>query len=254
MIPALKAPIVLVHGVLGYSEFRMGPLTLVRYFSGASELLRSAGNRVLLPWLSPTAGVAARAAQLRTFLEREVPNEHVHLIAHSMGGLDSRYMITRLGMAKRVLTLTTIATPHRGSSFADWCVSRFGRVFKPLLEWFDMPAEAFFDLTTERCRQFNEQVPDDDGVRYFSVAGKHDGRFNTPEWLLPYHIVLSAEGPNDGIVSVASATYGDNIDIWEGDHVSLVSWNNRIAQARKNIPDRTADYARLLQRLADEGF
>jgi triacylglycerol esterase/lipase EstA (alpha/beta hydrolase family) len=33
-------------------------------------------------------------------------------------------MITHLGMAKKVRTLTTIATPHRGSPIADWAISK----------------------------------------------------------------------------------------------------------------------------------
>jgi len=40
-----------------------------------------------------------------------------------MGGLDSRHAISlRLGLAERVLTLTTLGTPHRGTAFADWGV------------------------------------------------------------------------------------------------------------------------------------
>ena len=52
-----------------------------------------------------------------------------------MGGLDARYLISRLGMADRVLSLTTLGTPHRGTSFADWGVSRLQRYLRPLLEF-----------------------------------------------------------------------------------------------------------------------
>ncbi|RIB13413.1 hypothetical protein C2G38_2098377 [Gigaspora rosea] len=38
------------------------------------------------------------------------------------GGLDCRCLITNLPTEKCVVrTLTTIATPHRSSSFMDWC-------------------------------------------------------------------------------------------------------------------------------------
>jgi triacylglycerol lipase len=253
VIPALRAPIVLVHGLLGYDELRMGGWTVSRYFAGVPSFLRQAGNRVLAPRLSPTAGVASRAAQLKAFLDREVADEPVHLLAHSMGGLDCRYMISRLDMGQRVRTLTTIATPHRGTAFADWGVQRFGRIFKPFLDWLDVPAEAFFDLTTDRCREFNDQVPDAPGVRYSSVVGRYNGELSAPEWLFPYHIVLEAEGANDGIVSIASATYGERTEVWDGDHLSLVNWQHPI-NARRTSRDRTPDYLRLIHRLADEGF
>src|SRR5207247_792188 len=99
-------------------------------------------------------------------------NEPVHLIGHSLGGLDSRYLISCLGMAPRVLTLTTVGTPHRGSPFADWGVRRFAPLLRPVLDYFRVPCEAVFDLTVANSRRFNAAVPDVPGVRYFSVAGQ----------------------------------------------------------------------------------
>lgn len=43
----------------------------------------------------------------------------MNIIAHSKGGLDSRYLISGLHMAPYVASLTTICTPHRGSMLAD---------------------------------------------------------------------------------------------------------------------------------------
>ena len=80
-------------------------------------------------------------------------HEPVHLFAHSMGGLDSRYMISQLDMADRVLTLTTIGTPHRGTSFADWGVDRFERIVKPILDIIGMPYQAFYDLTAPTAKR-----------------------------------------------------------------------------------------------------
>ncbi len=125
---------------------------------------------------------------------------------------------------------------------------------KPLLDWFDIPQQAFYDLTTVKCREFNEQVPDAAGVRYFSVAGRHEGDWWSPEWQVPHQIVLQAEGPNDGVVSVTSATYGESMNIWEGDHLSLISWPSLSEPVRGRATDRAADYTALIRRLADAGF
>src|SRR5262245_40047095 len=198
MMPRLRAPIVLVHGLLGISRIRVVGFTLSSYFPGIFESLEAAGNRVFAPQLSLTAGVADRAAQLKQFIDRATPGEPVHILAHSMGGLDARYMISCLDMGKRVLSLTTLGTPHRGTSFADWGVSRLSRVVKPVFQYFGLPTQAFLDLTMANCRAFNDQVRDASGVRYFSLAARHDGRIHTPEFLLPYGIVLAEEGPNDG--------------------------------------------------------
>jgi triacylglycerol lipase len=208
---------------------------------------------VLLARVHPTGGIADRARQLQAFLDKHAPGERVHLIGHSLGGLDSRYLISRLGVAERVLSLTTVGTPHRGTPFADWGVGRLARCLRPLFDFAGLPYQAFFDLTVARCAEFNQATPDAPGVRYFSVAGEHRLGWHTPEWLLPARMVEKAEGPNDGVVSVASARWGQDCEVWEGDHLNLANWPRRQGQGRQQ-PDHTADYVRLVRRLADEGF
>jgi triacylglycerol lipase len=254
MIPKLRAPIILVHGLFGFGRVRVGGLTLTNYFPGIFENLEAAGNRVYVPWLSPSAGVSQRARQLKDYIDQVCPGEPVHLVAHSMGGLDSRYMISQLDMQSRVLTLTTLGTPHRGTAFADWGISRLRRVVGPIFQLLGLPTQAFYDLTTASCRAFNDAVRDAPGVRYFSVAGSHDGTVLSPEFLLPYQIVLEKEGPNDGVVSVASASYGERVDLWDGDHFSLVNWLNPFAPHRGFGRDPARRYGPLLRRLADEGY
>jgi triacylglycerol lipase len=254
-IPRLRSPLVLVHGLFGFDRFRVGGMTLARYFPGIIEMLEAAHNRVLVPSLSPTSGVAERAAQLKAYLDRHSPGEPVHIIAHSMGGLDSRYLISQLGMSRRVLSLTTLGTPHRGSSFADWALGRLARLLRPFFELFSIPTQAFYDVTVARCREFNEKVPDAPGVRYFSVAARHVGNFfSHPEWVLSHQIVKQAEGENDGVVSIASATYGERVDIWDGDHLSLVNWLRPFGVNRGWSRNPSERYGPLLRRLADEGF
>ncbi len=252
--PRLRNPIVLVHGLMGFDAIRIGRFRLRGYFAGIEESMRSAGNRVHCARLGPTAGIVHRAEQLRAFLNDKSPAEPVHVIAHSMGGLDARYMISRLDMAERVLSLTTIATPHRGTPLADWGTRRFGRFAKPVFALFGLSNQAFYDLTTSDCRAFNSNAPDVPSVRYFSVAGQCSWPWLGPEWLIPHEIVRRAEGPNDGLVSVASAKWGEQTDIWPGDHLSLINWPNPLALSLGVWRCRRREYAGLLRRLADIGF
>jgi triacylglycerol lipase len=252
-IPRLRAPIVLVHGLMGFDSLRLGPLLLVEYFRGIPAVLRAAGNRLFVASLSPTGGIVDRAGQLKALLDRESPHEPVHLLAHSMGGLDSRYLISRLGMAHRVLSLTTLGTPHRGTTFADWGVRRLQRVLQPLFEFANLSYQAFFDLTVAHCAEFNRLTPDAPNVRYFSVAGDFQLHWLMPEWQIPARILSRTEGPNDGLVSVASATWGEDCTLWDGDHINLINRRHAWTPARRQ-KDRTEHYAALIRRLADEGF
>ena len=61
MIPKLRSPIVLVHGLCGFDRLQIAGATLADYFPGISEPMQAAGNRVLVPYLSPTGGIEERA-------------------------------------------------------------------------------------------------------------------------------------------------------------------------------------------------
>jgi triacylglycerol lipase len=250
----LRAPIVLVHGLLGFDRLRVAGITVASYFADIPDLLTRAGNRVYVAQLSPTGGIKQRAEELRRFIQQEMPSEPLHIIAHSMGGLDSRYLISCLDMADRVLSLTTLGTPHRGTAFADWGVKRFNRLLQPLLSRLAIPHQAFHDLTTQACTEFNASVHDVPGVCYFSVAGRHEPGWLNPVWQLPQSVLTHVEGPNDGVVSIASATYGQSCQVWEGDHLSLINWVTFSNGPLKPFRQRGEQYLELVQNLVKEGF
>lgn len=158
--------------------------------------------------------LASRAAGLRRAVERVLapgdPQAKANIIAHSMGGLDARYMIARLGMADRVASLVTIGTPHLGSSFADWRLQdqTMLRWTIPRLTAIGIDLTGTFDLTTKRCRAFcafNEAAEAANEVTYISYASVHEDR-DKVFWPLrrSWGIIRDREGPNDGLASVAS--------------------------------------------------
>jgi Putative serine esterase (DUF676) len=54
-------------------------------------------------------------------------NTEVNFVAHSMGGLDCRHLITHIKPTHyKPISLTTLSTPHRGSSFMDFCRDYLG--------------------------------------------------------------------------------------------------------------------------------
>ncbi|KAI9017800.1 Alpha/Beta hydrolase protein [Gaertneriomyces semiglobifer] len=126
---APQNPVVLCHGLFGFDvlgpEFM--PALQIHYWTGIAKALQDIGCKVHISRVGTVAALKTRAQELRTFLERKVEGQQVNLVAHSMGGLDCRYVITHLPSSKfQVNSLTTVATPHRGSSFMDWCRDAFG--------------------------------------------------------------------------------------------------------------------------------
>jgi len=151
-----------------------------------------------------------------------------------MGGIDCRYLTTHLTQRKfSVLSVTTIASPHRGSSFADHFLETLGRERMPsFLQFLDLlpngggDGKAFECLTIESMRKFNESVPDVPGVKYFSWGAIYNPGF-VDTWKWPHSIVLEKEGPNDGLVSVESAKWGKYLGtLQDVNHLDLVGWIN----------------------------
>lgn len=106
-------PIVLAHGYLGFGA--LGPLN---YFNKVAAILNAAGaTQVFAPDVPPKGTLRARSAQLAQAINDKFGNQKVHIIAHSMGGLDARSLIA--GGAANIASLTTIGSPFRGTLAAD---------------------------------------------------------------------------------------------------------------------------------------
>src|SRR5205809_6063533 len=96
-------PILLHHGLFGVGQFSIGPLS-IKNFPRIDHALFQNGHPVFISTVHPTGSIATRAAQLKRILlehARTLNNGKLLLVAHSMGGLDARYMISKLGMSER---------------------------------------------------------------------------------------------------------------------------------------------------------
>lgn len=111
-----KYPIILAHGIAAKQ------LRILNAFGRIKEKLEASGYAVYVADTDGFGCIETNAEQLKRYIERvlvETGAEKVNIIAHSKGGLDSKYMITNLGMEDKVASLTTLCTPHRGSIIAS---------------------------------------------------------------------------------------------------------------------------------------
>lgn len=240
--------IVLVHGFFGFRTFAG-----VQYFNGVQQAVEAKFAalpvHVFVAQLDPLARVVARASQLAQQIAGALregtldPVEPIHVIAHSMGGLDARYLISSGNFGKvadQIASLTTIGTPHCGSPVADLLTAdgAFDKVsrtlflaagpLRGLIAGVNLDTGGIQDLTTRAASSFNEQNPDAGGVKYFSFAG--NGRPSaaaTSVMLVPTHALISQSdnSGNDGLVSVASATWGHFVESWPADHADEIGHN-----------------------------
>jgi triacylglycerol lipase len=199
--------VVLAHGILRFDQLnvllsrQIGP----RYFDGIGDYLRRNGFTVDEPAVNFTGSLAKRAADLKARLDA-IPADKIHIIGHSMGGLDARKVIAEHpDVAQRVACLTTVGTPHLGTSSANLAFRLGGEtIINALAPVIDLAG--FRDLTTDACERFNAAVADREaanGVRYRTVYAA-ETVLRTSPLLLVTAKQLAAEDASDGIVPLKS--------------------------------------------------
>lgn len=216
---ATKYPILLVHGVF-FRDSR-----LVNYWGRIPAELEKNGATVYYGNQQSALSVEASAEELAAAIEEIVTRTgcgKLNIIAHSKGGLDSRYAISALGSAKYTASLTTVSTPHRGCIFAEYLLKSCDPKLKKFIEnTYNKAYYALGDetpdfmaavecLTNSYCEEFNKTVPDSPDVVYRSYGSKatnrKSGRFPLN---VSYPVVKKYDGDNDGLVALSSAPWGE---------------------------------------------
>jgi len=130
-----------------------------------------------------------------------------------------------------VASLTTIGTPHLGTSYADWGIERFGWLIK-MAGHFRINLSGFKSLTRVQCHRFNDAMrafEEDHDVRYRTFAGVQP--LERIFWPLrrSYRIIWEEEGDNDGLVSRRSAMWRKEYFSGEidADHLNQIGWWDR---------------------------
>lgn len=245
-------PLVLMHGAGGFGN--------PDYFSGVPQLLDSLGCELLVTQVSSQLPIAQRAAALEQQVLARFPQPDVklNLIAHSLGGLDARALIGRPAMADRVASLSTLATPHRGTEMCDLILASSVSPFQQgltnlLLQSFGMNLALVAETSTTHIQGvFNPAHPDDSRVFYQSWTGLADplgvtGTSLSANYLAGWPFLYGAAGDNDGLVPVHSSIWGQWHGTLRADHVDFIG--NRPA-----VFDHLDFFQQLVEDLGSAGY
>lgn len=158
-----ETPVLLVHGWGANSACFLGVQLWLK--------LRGYKNVYAVSYTPPVIRAEKLANQLARHIDKALAAtgaEKVHIVAHSMGGLLTRYAIRHLGMDTKIDKVITLGSPHMGSKLAG-VVPGGGNV--PQMRY-----------RSEFCRALAEDglTPGAD-VRYFSIYSEFDN------FVLPNH-------------------------------------------------------------------
>ena len=188
------------------------------------ETLRRAGFAVFFGGTDAVGTYQSNAAQLNatvTRVCRETGSAKVILLAHSKGGIDARYCLSALDRGERIAALATVCSPHNGSELADAIIEHFPRtsaavraLSRAIARLFPdrapSPLEAVLGLTTHDMEIFNREATLVPGVYFQSYYTVLRGAFDELALSPSYRLLRTRAGANDGVVSAASARWGDN--------------------------------------------
>jgi hypothetical protein len=123
---AARIPVVLVHGLVDNRSV----------FSVMRRGLRRRGFTQICTWnYSPLLSDVARGAtDLGARIDQiceQTGHDRVHVVGHSLGGLIARYHVQRQDGDRRVESLVTLGTPHRGSLLAHVVPTPLVRQLRP---------------------------------------------------------------------------------------------------------------------------
>lgn len=260
-----KYPIILVHGIF-FRDWQ-----LVNYWGRIPATLIKNGAKVYYGKQQSSLAVADSAAELKkTILDviKDSGAEKVNIIAHSKGGLDSRYAISCLGMDKYVATLTTMNTPHEGCDMVDYLLekvpdglksfleNKYNTVFHKLGDTAPDFMAGVNDLSAINRKEQNKKMPDSPNVSYrsYMTVMRESGSAGFP-LNIGYLLIKKLNGANDGLVWEESAKHGD-FTLIKPKHKRGISHGDIVDLMRENIEDFDVRefYVDIVRKLKEQGY
>lgn len=232
-----KHALVFLHGFMAGNR--------IGNFAGVKKHFEAKGCKVLVAEVSPVNSIEFRGQQLAEQIKKFIGNDSsskVNVIAHSQGGLDARYAISKLGLSTHVASLSMLSTPNYGTPVADVAIGLAGDQISQLAIGFLLnmmssvsnsspgssndSRKAIESLAASNVKdKFNPATPDVSGVFYQSWAAR-SGRGTSDQMKLildfSWGLVQARAGENDGVVPVSSARWGEYRGVVDADHLDLV--------------------------------
>jgi len=266
-----KYPLLMVHGVFFRDSEHFN------YWGRIPKELEKNGATIFYGNHQSAASVSDSAEEIAIRIKeilKETGAKKVNVIAHSKGGLDTKYAIAKFGMAPFVASLTTINTPHRGCEFADYLLNKvpgtirdkiaagYNAALKKVGDENPSFIEAVTDLTATGCKRINDEIGDYDysanGV-YTQSVGSWMKKATSGAFPLnmSYHLVKYFDGRNDGLVGEKSFEFGEKYTFLENKKQTRgISHGDMIDLNRENIDgfDVREFYVRLVSDLKEKGL
>ena len=261
-----KYPLLLVHGVFFRDSKHFN------YWGRIPQELKLNGATIYYGNHQSAASIADCGTELAARIREIVETtgcEKLNIVAHSKGGLDCRYAIANSDISQYVASLTTINTPHRGCTFADYLLNtipteikndiatKYNAVLRKLGDHNPDFLAAVNDLTASFCVDFDAKTPQPENIYCQSVGSITNnaagGKFPLN---LSYYLASHFDGKNDGLVSEESFKWSENYQLLVPSGSRGISHGDMIDLNRENFDgfDVREFYVQLINDLKERGL
>ncbi|MBR1529528.1 MAG: alpha/beta hydrolase [Oscillospiraceae bacterium] len=264
-----KYPVLMVHGIF-FRDWQ-----LFSYWGRIPAELRRNGARIFYGKQQSAQSIEKSAQELHRQIHivlEQTGAEKINIIAHSKGGLDSRYAIAKLGDSPYIASLTTINTPHHGCAWVDDLLEKipasvqnrldrkYNRIFAMLGDTAPAFLEGVYDLTEKHSIVFNQECPVPESVYCQCYMSEMKNAFSAPfplwmSYLYMHHFDGTAK--NDGLVTTESAKLENKaFCLVKPSGKRGISHGDMIDLNRENIDqfDVRECYVEILKNLKQKGF
>jgi len=245
MVCKTKYPLFLVHGVF-FRDYKY-----YQYWGRIPKELTQNGAVIYYGNHQSARSVKDSAKELYERIKeivKETGCEKVNIIAHSKGGLDSKYLLTYPDIEKYVASITTVNTPHHGCIFTDYIFSKMSKKMlegiarkynSVLLKMGDKNPDfiaATRDLTTDACKELNKEIQLNPNIFCQSIGSKLN-KVITGAFPLNYTglFVKQFDGNNDGLVGETSFPWGNKYTFLDSKDKRGISHGDVIDLTRENL-------------------
>lgn len=236
------------------------PFHLTKYFKNLKASLKDEGYKVIVCPLKKdrdSRHTVARAHDCLEYLEiLQLENNEIdfHIIGHSLGGIVGRQILLKADKELKIKTLTTVSTPHQGSSLANFALDHYkskgliGSALK-IMEFTPNKKAYLRELKMFKTgSRYLNKILNPKNIPIYSISNFKNFRFfdllATPSYFLKKELTAifpdsKVDVRNDGIVPTISMIHGIHLGTIKADHIEsgclLLSRNSSGCEQMLNL-------------------
>ena len=212
-------PVLFFRGINTFADdhLHFGPVPLWKMGRNIQKHVHRPERQFILVKEMGCSTFEEEAARAEKFI-RHLKIDRFHILAHSAGGIVSKMLLQKPSMAERVLSLTTIGTPHQGSFLAEMVDEL------TFVSYTQSRKSLFYRLRPDQIKKISSQLTIPRHIHQQSVlCSSTQQQFSLPlKFMARFFKDYKMPEEGDGFVELSSQKFGKVLGHFELDHLEEI--------------------------------